>query len=959
MVQGAVGRRPVQIEGAPRLGREDPVERFGRQVGQQAVVEGAREVEHALQGPLQRLDTPLDVLLEGDVPRNDVDLDRFGEVPQSARLADPVVAAAALRIPVHQRDVARAGCRQVGQEQPAESAERPGDQVRRLRVEIRAQIHDREAFAARVPRRLQDQLSGVPAGGHQAQRRRVVAVAEAGHRQGRHGAPLQQVHALLRELARQFRIVAHQTVDVDRREAQVLAENTELKRVVGVDVHLADLAVPPSGLERFQAKREVVAGERIQDHLDAFAAGRLHHPVVPIETVGIECRAHTEREQLFALALASRRGVNLGARVFGQGDRGLADASHGRVDQHPLARAQAGEMHEGVVRRDVDRKRRSGLFQAQGLGFPEHQVVPDHHAVGDTAALREGHLVTDTAGADRAPHAAHDPARFHPHRTTQGRAFIGERRQHPQRHHDVAEIEGRCGNLDLHVARSEGGGLVGLHLQPADLARIVERQPVGGLLARGDEWRTLADREEARRPHPVAADRQLPLPQVALAEPPQRRQVFDVADIHEPQIHRGLRTEVGGDLMSETADGSPDRARPRLRHIHHRPARHHGHAAGAPRVLHAEGDQRLEEGHQARHERLPGRVLGIGAAEDVDRPQVGRSRPLREGTDTIVLQFPVRNADRLGVVQPGLPLRGRAVRRADDPPGSGQRTRVLGVRDGVPRPQQGRAPAGVHRGPGAVRLHGPAVAMNHQRQTAGDREPPEQAPLLRSERRGVLVQPQHLGSVRPQETRVEIRRRLRGEIQGNEAQGGLAALEGLVVGPGVLLRLADHPELGVRGVAVQGVQALVQDGFLRRAAARELDDVAGAAIASGPFQRGDQGRGLELAVRPNLRQRRFGSNELGLPGDDVLAAGQVVPARVRVERDVGVDARHQIARVGVIEADAAPGALPAPLGELSQFVDVRPVLFLLHVTRQPRPGRRAQEGHSLGAPRHGEDVRRP
>ena len=145
------------------------------------------------------------------------------------------------------------------------------------------------------------------------------------------------------------------------------------------------------------------------------------------------------------------------------------------------------------------------------------------------------------------------------------------------------------------------------------------------------------------------------------------------------------------------------------------------------------------------------------------------------------------------------------------------------------------------------------------------------------------------------------------------------------------------------------------------ARAGDLDHVAGVRIAAGVrmLQGGDQRRGLDparIAAGQAGQESARRRDELGLPGDGVLAVRTFVPTRVGIERDVGVDAQHQVAGVAVVEADAATGAFAAPFRELALLVDVGPVGILLHVAGQARSGRRAQERHAHGTPRHGEDV---
>ena len=170
----------------------------------------------------------------------------------------------------------------------------------------------------------------------------------------------------------------------------------------------------------------MASGQRVQHHVDPFAAGRRQQLVIPVEGVRIECRAHSQRTQLLALTLAAGRGVDLRSHVLRKSDRRLADAAHSRVEQHPLAFAQAREMHQRIVGGNVNRQDRRGLLHGEGRGFAEHQIFFDHGAIGDATALGKSHGFTGAAGTHSSADAAHDPAGLHPHRAAQRRAFVGE-----------------------------------------------------------------------------------------------------------------------------------------------------------------------------------------------------------------------------------------------------------------------------------------------------------------------------------------------------------------------------------------------------------------------------------------------------------------------------------------------------------------------------------------------------
>ena len=148
VVQVIVSGGPVEVQGSVRLGCENLGQRFCGQVGQQTVIQNPGEVEDSLQGSPQLTDTASDVLFPGDVSRDDIDIDRLREVPQGAGFSDPFGVAASLGVAVHQSDMARAGGRQVGKQQPAESTQSAGDQVGSLGIQEGAQVDNREVLRA-------------------------------------------------------------------------------------------------------------------------------------------------------------------------------------------------------------------------------------------------------------------------------------------------------------------------------------------------------------------------------------------------------------------------------------------------------------------------------------------------------------------------------------------------------------------------------------------------------------------------------------------------------------------------------------------------------------------------------------------------------------------------------------------------------------------------------------------
>ena len=70
-------------------------------------------------------------------------------------------------------------------------------------------------------------------------------------------------------------------------------------------------------------------------------------------------------------------------------------------------------------------------------------------------------------------------------------------------------------------------------------------------------------------------------------------------------------------------------------------------------------------------------------------------------------------------------------------------------------------------------------------------------------------------------------------------------------------------------------------GLLRPSGVGKFQHVAGAqSTAVSPFQGGEQSGWLDLALGQALRNRAAVVDELGLPGDAVLAVRQFAPSRI-------------------------------------------------------------------------------
>ncbi len=169
----------MQIERTMSLWRKHVGDGFCGQVCQEAVIQHACEVEYTLERLFQVGDTPANIFLVGNVALHQVDFDPLTDVRERRRLAQPILAAPAFRITVHEGEVPSAGGCEVRKESLAETSQSTRDEVGRFRVENRPPVDDRKIAIGRSGRRLQHKLTLVLARGHETKCLRVVTVASA------------------------------------------------------------------------------------------------------------------------------------------------------------------------------------------------------------------------------------------------------------------------------------------------------------------------------------------------------------------------------------------------------------------------------------------------------------------------------------------------------------------------------------------------------------------------------------------------------------------------------------------------------------------------------------------------------------------------------------------------------------------------------------------------------------
>ncbi len=203
---------------------------------------------------------------------------------------------------------------------------------------------------------------------------------------------------------------------------------------------LAHLQEPAAARQQPQRGVDVLPRQGVEYHVDApAAAGRgeaafeVERPGRPDAVVG-----HSGGAQRVPLARA-RRGEDLGPQVAGQLDRGRADAAGPGVDQDRLPGAEAGEVHQAVVRGQIGHRDGGRLLERPAGRDAAQQPVVCHR---DRADARE-HAHHPVAGPQRGDPGARlqDDARALASLAGATGVRVDRRRDHLQGEQDVAEVE--------------------------------------------------------------------------------------------------------------------------------------------------------------------------------------------------------------------------------------------------------------------------------------------------------------------------------------------------------------------------------------------------------------------------------------------------------------------------------------------------------------------------------------
>ena len=241
----------------------------------------------------------------------------------------------------------------------------------------------------------------------------------------------------------------------DRRERhprEALDQRRHVSLLAGLHLGEAEHDQPPALAENPVGALEARRADRVHDDVDALAVRDPHHLVGEVDRVVVD---RVVASLLADRVVLRRRGgpEDLGALGLADLDRRDPDSPRGRLDQHPIAGAEAADHHEAGVRGGVVDDDRGALLEAHrirerqdlALGHAHELRVAAEASPGDhpVARLESGHPLTD--GLDLARHLVAD------HRRQRRRIGIDARTRH-----QVGEVDPRRPDRDPDLPGADG-----------------------------------------------------------------------------------------------------------------------------------------------------------------------------------------------------------------------------------------------------------------------------------------------------------------------------------------------------------------------------------------------------------------------------------------------------------------------------------------------------------------------
>ena len=217
-----------------------------------------------------------------------------------------------------------------------------------------------------------------------------------------------------------------------------------------------DLAVDSGAGE---GGRDIRAAGGVEDHIEAAPAGQALHVIVNAFFTVVDglVRAHATGD----IGLGGRGNRGRHPRALGPGelDGDMADAARAAVNEHMIARGDAGAVDERFPGGDGHQRQRGGLAPVEGVGLEGHEggIDRDVFTVGAAVAAHAGSTAVDGVAGREASHAVADGFDHAGHVAAEHRRQFGRDRRPGGAQLGVDRIDARRDLAHQQLARARAG----------------------------------------------------------------------------------------------------------------------------------------------------------------------------------------------------------------------------------------------------------------------------------------------------------------------------------------------------------------------------------------------------------------------------------------------------------------------------------------------------------------------
>jgi hypothetical protein len=228
-----------------------------------------------------------------------------------------------------------------------------------------------------------------------------------------------------------------------------VAQGSQRDPGILVNVALANLDEATELSEARKAHWDRFSGERVQNHIDAFAFGQIEDGFGEIAPPRIDHMFHSKGSEKAAFRRAARARNDLSAEMKRNLDGSHADSARARVDQDTLLLAQTGDVLQRMPCGHEDDRQSRRRLERQSCWNPPHIAGTRDRVRSQSKERKPKDFVAGGYMGDTGSNRSNDSADL----IAKDASVGGVARVKGQGFQDVAEIHSRRFHFDQHLTR--------------------------------------------------------------------------------------------------------------------------------------------------------------------------------------------------------------------------------------------------------------------------------------------------------------------------------------------------------------------------------------------------------------------------------------------------------------------------------------------------------------------------